>query len=236
MTRLRRKPWTFDYLKSQDHVVLNPDNHRGKWHEYFGNDHPIHVELGMGKGKFISELSVKHPDTNFIGIDMYDELLRFSSQKAVEMHYGPEEAKIGQGASEDGKPYRTGRPIANLALVLGNIEKIEEIFAPGEIDRIYLNFSDPWPKKRHENRRLTHPEFLRKYRTIIRPGGELHQKTDSSLLFEFSLNSFADAGLKMSDISLNIHREGTPEGHIFTEYEEKFVSEGLPIYGCKVQF
>ncbi|NBI29154.1 tRNA (guanosine(46)-N7)-methyltransferase TrmB [Chengkuizengella marina] len=218
MGRLRRRSDTIEFLENaKDVVELKPQANKGKWKDIFGNDNPIHVELGMGKGKFISEMSLKYPEFNFIGIDLYDELVRKASEKAYDL-------REEQGVSN----------IDNLRLVLMNIEKIEEVFEKNEIDQIYLNFSDPWPKKRHASRRLTHTNFLNKYQYVLKDKGEIHLKTDSVSLFEFSLNSFADLDLKMKNIKLDLHKEGTPENHVFTEYEEKFVEQGMRIHRCEV--
>ncbi len=214
--RLRgRKGIREDIERQKDLVVLNPREYKGSWAEVFGNDRPIHVELGMGKGRFISEMSVRYPEVNFIGIDMYDELIRKSSEKA--------RALRGEGEE-----------LGNLRLALFNIEYIEDIFADHEVERIYLNFSDPWPKKKHARRRLTHSGFLDKYVRLLNERGEIHQKTDSQLLFEFSLNSFADKGLRMRNITLNLHAEGQHPDHVMTEYEMKFVEKGMNIYRCEV--
>jgi tRNA (guanine-N7-)-methyltransferase len=216
--RLRRRQGTMEVLKDlTDLVVLDPKNNKGKWNKIFGNDRPIYVELGMGKGKFISEMSSRNADVNYIGIDMYDELVRKASDKAFEIREA-----AGQGKPE------------NLRLVLFNIEHIEEVFAPQEIERIFLNFSDPWPKKRHGFRRLTHPRFLQRYQQILNKRGEIHFKTDSRSLFEFSLNSFADMGLRMRNISLDLHAEGRREDLVMTEYESKFADQGINIHRCEV--
>lgn len=204
--------------RQQDLIVLDGKSLKGQWASYFGNDKPIHVELGMGKGRFISELSARNPDVNFIGVDMYDELLRRAAEKARLAHGGLEE----------------GEGIPNLALLLCNIEYILDVFEAGEIERIYLNFSDPWPKKRHARRRLTHANFLHKYKKLFNSRGEIHFKTDSRSLFEFSLNSFADEGLRMRDISLDLHQDGLREDMVQTEYELKFHERGMPIYRCEV--
>ncbi|MEK5163003.1 tRNA (guanosine(46)-N7)-methyltransferase TrmB [Paenibacillus sp. FSL R5-0527] len=216
--RLRgRKGIREDLEQQRDLVVLDPREYKGRWAEAFGNGRPIHIELGMGKGQFISGMSVKYPEVNFIGMDMYDELIRRAGEKARAIWRE-------QGAE---------RP-ENVRLALGNVESLEEFFAPGEVERIYLNFSDPWPKKKHWRRRLTHPRFLDKYRALLNERGEIHFKTDSRILFEFSLNSFAACGLQMSDISLSLHEGGVNEEHVMTEYESKFVGQGLPIYRCEV--
>lgn len=216
--RLRgRKGIREEIERQQELIILNAKDLKGKWSEVFGNGQPIHAELGMGKGRFISEMSLKHPEINFIGIDMYDELIRKSSEKAKSAH-GNE----------------TEEAIPNLRLVLFNIEHIEEAFGDGELERIYLNFSDPWPKKKHARRRLTHRGFVEKYIRILNDSGEIHLKTDSQSLFEFSLNSFADMGLRMRHISLNLHAEGFHPDHVMTEYETKFAGQGMNIHRCEV--
>ncbi|TBL69312.1 tRNA (guanosine(46)-N7)-methyltransferase TrmB [Paenibacillus thalictri] len=218
--RLRGRKGIREAIESQtDLVILNPQEYKGNWSEYFGNDLPIHVELGMGKGRFISQMSLQHPEANFIGVDMYDELLRRASEKA----------RLARKEADQDEA-----DLPNLALALFNIEYIEDIFAPGELERIYLNFSDPWPKKKHSRRRLTHPRFVDKYRTLLNERGEIHLKTDSRSLFEFSLNSFADMGLRMRHISLSLHGEGVNPDHVMTEYESKFVEQGVHIHRCEV--
>jgi tRNA (guanine-N7-)-methyltransferase len=216
--RLRGRKGTREELERQtDLVVLDPRAYKGRWAERFGNANPIHVELGMGKGRFITQLSAQNPDINYIGIDMFDQLLHRGADKAV------------KARAEHGRP-----ELRNLALVLFNIEHIEDIFAEGELERVYLNFSDPWPKKRHHRRRLTHPNFVRKYIRLLNANGEIHFKTDSEMLFEFSLNSFADLGLRMRNITFSLHRDGNPAFNVMTEYEAKFVEQGKPIYRCEV--
>jgi tRNA (guanine-N7-)-methyltransferase len=220
--RLRRKSGTKELLETlEQRVVLQPKAYKGRWREVFGNDKPIHAELGMGKGRFISLMSLQHPEWNFIGIDMYDELIRKGSEKADETR---EEWSAANGQEAPN----------NLRLVLGNIEGIEEMFAPGELERIYLNFSDPWPKTRHANRRLTHANFVTKYRDILNADGEIHFKTDSRSLFEFSLNSFAEMELMMRNISLDLHGNGTAPNNVMTEYERKFSSQGVNIHRVEV--
>jgi tRNA (guanine-N7-)-methyltransferase len=212
--RLRGRKNIRESLERQPElVVLEPQQWKGRWHEFFGNNHPIHLELGMGKGQFISRMSGNNPDINFIGIDIYDELLRRGSEKARAVW------------QEKGK-----NRVPNLALVRGNVECLELMFEPGELARIYLNFSDPWPKSKHGRRRLTHPRFLIKYKQVLDDYGDLHFKTDSLTLFEFSLNGFSKTGLQMRNISLHLHREGIRDDLVMTEYETKFVGLGQPIY------
>ncbi|GGG04591.1 tRNA (guanosine(46)-N7)-methyltransferase TrmB [Paenibacillus abyssi] len=212
--RLRGRKGIRESLEAQPElVVLEAETHKGRWHTFFGNDKPIHVELGMGKGRFISQMSGRYPDINFIGVDMYDELIRRASEKA---------RAVWEERGEDRPP--------NLALLRANIEGIEAMFEPGEIERIYLNFSDPWPKSKHARRRLTHPRFLAKYCELLNEHGEIHFKTDSTSLFEFSLNSFAEMALQLRNISLDLHKDGLREDLVLTEYESKFVEKGQNIY------
>jgi tRNA (guanine-N7-)-methyltransferase len=212
--RLRGRKGIRESIEAQPElVVLDAKPHKGKWREFFGNDKPIHVELGMGKGRFISNMSFRNPDNNYIGVDMYDELIRRASEKARDIWE--------EGGVEDPP---------NLGLLRANIEHIEEMFEPGEIERIYLNFSDPWPKSKHARRRLTHPRFLMKYAQLLSERGEIHFKTDSESLFEFSLNSFAEVEMQLRNISLNLHKNGPREELVFTEYEMKFMEKGQPIF------
>ncbi|WP_138752684.1 tRNA (guanosine(46)-N7)-methyltransferase TrmB [Paenibacillus sinopodophylli] len=212
--RLRGRKGIRESLEGQPElVVLDAAPHKGKWHEFFGNDQPIYVELGMGKGRFISQMSVRYPHINFIGVDMYDELLRRASDKA----------RIAWEQKGESHP-------PNLALLRANIEGIETMFAPGEIERVHLNFSDPWPKAKHARRRLTHPRLVAKYIELLNERGDIHFKTDSQSLFEFSLNSFAEMELIMRNISLHLHKEGPREDLVFTEYEMKFMEKGQNIY------
>lgn len=216
--RLRGRKGIREALEKQPGlVVLDAKVFRGRWGGFFGNDRPIHVELGMGKGMFISEMSVRNPHINFIGVDRYDELVRRAGEKATNLWLE-----------------QHGEQPRNLALVRHNIEFLEEMLADAETECIYLNFSDPWPKNRHARRRLTHPYFLEKYKSVLNDKGQIHLKTDSASLFEFSLNAFADGGLRMRNISLHLHREGVRTDMVMTEYEVKFVKKGMPIHRCEV--
>lgn len=209
--RIRRKPDTVEKLLSMKELVLTePHQNLGRWREAVGNPQtPLYVELGTGKGKFITTLASRYPQINFVGIEREQEVLLKTALKAQE------------------------KELNNLLLLWTDGEHLEEIFAPGEVDRLYLNFPDPWPKNRHAKRRLTHRRFLEKYLQIIKPGGEIHFKTDNALLFEFSLNEFSDAGWRLKNICLDVAQRG-PEDNITTEYEEKFSQQGQPIYRCEV--
>ncbi len=215
--RLRRRAGTMDALLQQPNLYIpEPREYKGRWHDFFGNSNPLHVELGMGKGRFISNMSGNYPDCNFIGIDMKEELLMQASDKARAIW--AEKAQM--------EP-------PNLALALFNIEYVLDLFDAGEVSRIYLNFSDPWPKRRHARRRLTHPEFLAKYMHILRADGAIHLKTDGEEFFEFSLNSFIETGFDLRNVSLSLHREGAHPEHVMTEYEMKFHERGQNIYRCE---
>jgi tRNA (guanine-N7-)-methyltransferase len=213
--RLRGRKGIREEIEQQpEMIILDPFIHFGKWAEVFGNDQPIHLELGMGKGKFISETSLKHQQINHIGIDLYDELVRKACEKAKKIHQLSE----------------TEHKIHNLKLVRMNIEHIDRAFSENEVERIYLNFSDPWPKKKHISRRLTHPKFLEKYANILKNQSEIHFKTDSIALFEYSLNSFSDFGMQLKHITFDLHANVYEQEHILTEYESKFISQGLKIH------
>lgn len=194
------------FLRLQDEFVQSPQDYRGKWcSEFFGQTAPLHVELGTGRGRFISTLASLHPDHHYIGIEKYPEVILRAYEKKQAMH------------------------VTNLALICFDVTDVLEIFGEQEVDRIYLNFSDPWPKKNQANRRLTAKPFLDKYRRILKPGGEIHFKTDNPKLFEFSLNSFAEADWSLRNITFDLHSSEF-EGNVMTEYEENFVRQGFPIY------
>lgn len=208
--RLRRKSLLHQRVAPYKgtYVVEEPQQHKGKWHELFGNDHPLHVELGTGKGRFISTLAEQNPHINYIGIEYQESVIYFAAQKVAV------------------------KELKNLLLLRFNINDITSIFAPGEVDRFYINFCDPWPKKRHAKRRLTHQEFLGKYAQILEPGHEIHFKTDNEPLFEFSLNELSGTGFTLKNISLDLHNSEFA-GNIMTEYEEKFSSRGMRIFRCE---
>lgn len=209
---MRHKPWADDYLAENAHIALaSPEQYKGKWHELFGNDHPIHIEVGTGKGSFIAGMGKLYPDINYIGIELFKSVIVTAVDKIKETD------------------------VENVKLLNINAETLTDVFAENEIDRVYLNFSDPWPKARHEKRRLTFKTFLERYEHILRPGGELHFKTDNRGLFEYSLKSFSAYGLLLTYVSLDLHEDGL-EGNVMTEYEEKFSSMGQPIYRSEVKF
>ncbi len=204
--RLRRKPGTREKLMNEfeEYVVNEPGKLRGRWRDVLDREE-IQVEFGSGKGRFITTKAVNEPDTGFIGVEKEPEVLLKTAKKA-----------------EEGQP-------ENLKLLYFDVAGAEAVFAQGELDRIYLNFSDPWPKRRHSKRRLTHRDFLAMYGRLLAPGGEIHFKTDNRGLFEFSLNEFCAAGWDMKNIRLDYGLMEAP-GDVPTEYEERFRSLGQSIY------
>jgi len=204
--RLRNIPGVEQALLQYPTFIEKPLENKGCWHEYFGNNHPIHIEIGCGKGRFITTLAAKHPDINFIAIELKAEVIYRAAQR-TEM-----------------------QEIPNLAFVQYNAELLTELFVPGEIDRIYLNFSDPWPKKRHYKRRLTYKSFLYTYRQVLKENGEIHLKTDNEKLFEFSLNQFANESFQLRHITFDLHHSEFAQDNVMTEYEERFSKRGQRIY------
>ncbi|MBP2645442.1 MAG: tRNA ((7)-)-methyltransferase [Firmicutes bacterium] len=208
--RLRKKPWIKEAIDEYNEVLVIPGPGI-VWDEAFGRTAPLHVELGTGKGRFITALAEKHPECNFIGLEAQLDVLYYAAQKAYT------------------------RKLTNLKLAHFDANRIMDIFAPGEVSRLYINFCDPWPKQRHAKRRLTHNCFLDKYRIILVREGELYFKTDNERLFEFSLNEFCGAGLLLRHISLDLHNSEYKE-NIMTEYESKFSSMGMKIYRTEATF
>lgn len=214
--RLRRKPWVDQAIHDFDAFVFPKDapaseEQQGRWAEVFGREAPLYVELGTGKGDFISQLAERTPAVNFIGIEAQQDVLYAAAKKVAAME------------------------LENVRLLVFDINEIERIFAPGEVDRFFINFCDPWPKKRHYKRRLTYVGFLEKYRKLLKAGGELHFKTDNRPLFDFSLKQFEEAQLSVRDVSFDLHAEARPD-NIMTEYERKFSGFGEKINRCEVVF
>ena len=189
-------------------VIHEPESVKGSWRQQFENDHPIHIEIGMGKGKFIHEMAKLHPEINYIGIEKYSSVLLRAIQKME------------------------AEPVPNLKFIRMDAEAIAEVFAKDEVDRIYLNFSDPWPKDRHAKRRLPSKEFLARYDQFLKKDGVLEFKTDNRGLFDFALEELPQAGWKAEKITFDLHHdEEMMQGNVMTEYEVKFSSMGNPI--CK---
>ena len=210
--RVRNRPGAAEMLAAHPNFVISdPTLWKGKWNELFENDHPIHIEIGMGKGQFITGMAKAHPEINYIGVEMQVSVVSIALDKLIE------------------------QPLPNLKLLHVDGSALTEYFADSEVDQIYPNFSDPWPKKRHEKRRLTYKTFLAVDEQILRPNGEIHFKTDNQGLFEYSLASFSQYGMILKQVWLDLHQSQF-EGNIMTEYEEKFSSKGQRIYRVEAQF
>lgn len=208
--RLRKKPWARPELESCNFVVTNPTNYKGRWNEFFKNESEIYLELGCGRGKFIAENAVKYPDKNFIGIDIKDEVLVYAKRKVEEVFN------------------ENNRQIKNVALIPMEIAFVEEVFDKNEVSRIYLNFSTPWPKKRHNKRRLTYTTFLERYKKFLKPNSEIWFKTDQETFFNDSIEYFKESGFNIEYITYDLHNSDFKR-NIMTEYETKFSSMGMKI-------
>ena len=207
--RLRNIPGSKDVIADSRFVVQNPDSQRGKWAEVFKNNQPVWIEVGMGKGRFIMDMARLHPDINFIGIEMYDSVLLRAVQKREQME----------------------EELSNLYFIRMDARNLPEVFAQGEVDRIFLNFSDPWPKERHAKRRLTSRQFLERYDQILAEDGQVEFKTDNRGLFEFSLQEVEETKWQLAASTFDLHHESEMvRGNVMTEYEEKFSSMGNPIH------
>ncbi len=210
--RLRNIPGSRERIAASEYVI-NEDamrEKRGRWQEVFGNANPLYLEIGMGKGKFITEMALRHPERNYLGIEKYSSVLLRALQK------------------------RQDYPkLDNLLFLRMEAEDLTEVFGEGEVEGIYLNFSDPWPKDRHAKRRLPGKEFLARYDRVLKPRGRVEFKTDNRVLFDFALEQAKEAGWTAEACTFDLHRD--PElvqGNIMTEYEERFFAQGNPI--CKV--
>ncbi|WP_203341219.1 tRNA (guanosine(46)-N7)-methyltransferase TrmB [Planococcus beijingensis] len=212
--RSRFKPWAADLIDTHPEIVIpDPEQKKGKWQEVFGNENPLHIEAGTGKGRFIIGMAKANPQINYIGIELFDSVIVTALETILENE----------------------EEISNLRLLKVNAKDIADYFEKGEVDRLYLNFSDPWPKKRHAKRRLTHESFLKLYEAVLPEQGEIHFKTDNRKLFEYSLTSISEYGMLLKEVSLDLH-DNEPEWNIMTEYEEKFSKKGQPIYRMEAQF
>lgn len=212
--RLRNIPGAKDAISASPLVIQEPESHRGSWRELFEKKQPLYLEVGMGKGRFLMDMARLHPEINYVGIEMYDSVLLRALQKAEEL--------AGQGET-----------LSNLRFLRVDARLLPDIFAPGEVSGIYLNFSDPWPKARHAKRRLTSREFLARYDKILEKQGLVEFKTDNQELFAFSLEEVGEAGWKLLEHTFDLHNdEKMRVGNVMTEYEEKFSGQGNPI--CKM--
>ena len=210
--RVRKRKGAEEHLANHpQYVILEPEAAKGKWHELFGNDNPIHIEVGSGKGAFITGMAQQNPDINYIGIDIQLSVLSYALDKV-----------LASGAE-------------NVKLLRVDGSSLTNYFEDGEVDMMYLNFSDPWPKSRHEKRRLTYKTFLDTYKQILPENGEIHFKTDNRGLFEYSLASFSQYGMVINKVWLDLHASDY-EGNVMTEYERKFSEKGQVIYRVEAQF
>lgn len=213
--RLRNIPYADDVIQAHAAVIKRPKEQIGKWAEVFGNENPIHIEIGMGKGKFLMGMAKNHPDINYIGIEKYTSVLLRATEK-----YDTEEFC----------------ELQNVKFIRMDATELEEVFQPGEIQKIYLNFSDPWPKSRHAKRRLTSVDFLARYIKVLPEKGWVEFKTDNTALFDFSLEQAEEAGWQMIAYTYDLHNnEEMNLGNVMTEYEEKFSSKGQPIHKMIIQ-
>ena len=206
--RLKNIKGAKEKISKSPYIIQIPETYKGKYKTLFKNKKPIHLEIGMGKGDFIIGMAQKYPDINFIGIEKFDSVILRATQKLENIE------------------------LPNLKLIRFDATEIENIF-DREIDTIYLNFSDPWPKNRHEDRRLTSKKFLQKYDKIFKQSKHIIQKTDNRHLFEFSLKSFTNYDYKIKNLSLNLHEDNFD--NVETEYEKRFASLGMPIYMVEVE-
>ena len=212
--RLRNIPGAKDAIIESTFVIQEPQSLKGKWEEAFEKKQPLHIEVGMGKGRFLMDMARLHPDINYVGIEMYDSVLLRALQKREELE-------------------EEGERLSNLFFMRMDARLLPEIFGQGEVDKIYLNFSDPWPKARHAKRRLTSREFLARYDAILAPEGCVEFKTDNRDLFAFSLEEVNETKWKLLAHTFDLHHdEEMMRENVMTEYEEKFSSMGNPI--CKM--
>lgn len=205
--RLRNIPGADEAIADSPHCIQEPMAEKGRWHLIFGNGNPIHIEIGMGKGQFIMQLAKEHPDINYIGIERYSSVLLRALQK-MEIE-----------------------PLPNIRFLCMDASIITEVFDEEEVAKIYLNFSDPWPKERHAKRRLTSRQFFERYDKILARNGVVEFKTDNDDLFAFSMEEVAEAGWTLDAHTFDLHHDPVlNEGNVMTEYEEKFSSLGHPIH------
>ena len=211
--RVKHKKWAVPLMEAHPEMMtMDPASFKGRWQERFAKPQALQVEVGMGKGQFIIGMAKAHPESNFIGLEIESTVAAIALKNAL-----PEQ-------------------LPNLTLVRGDGAGLDTYFEDGSIDRLYLNFSDPWPKTRHEKRRLTYKTFLANYQQVVKPGGGLEFKTDNQGLFEYSLTSLNNFGMIFDGVWLNLHESPENEGNVETEYEQRFASLGQPIYKLKAHF
>lgn len=203
--RLRNVPGSRDDIANSEYVIHEPEKHKGEVSLSFPVKQPLFIEIGMGKGQFITTLAKLHPEINYIGIEKYSSVLVRAIEKQTELE------------------------LPNLKFIRMDAENINEVFDENEVDGIYLNFSDPWPKDRHAKRRLTSRQFFARYEKLLKPDGKIQFKTDNTSLFDFSLEEVEATNFKATEISHDLHNSEWNEGNIMTEYEERFSAKGNPI-------
>ncbi len=206
--RLRHVKGAEEMMETSEFIEKDPEQWKERWNEFFQNENPIHLEIGTGKGKFITTLAQQNPDINYIGIEKFSSVLVRALEKQQE------------------------NPLPNLIFLREDANRITEFFGKEEVSRIYLNFSDPWSKDRHAKRRLTSIEYLKRYNEILKADGDIQFKTDNLPLFTFSLEQIEGAGWKVVDKTFDLKHSKIAEGNVMTEYEERFSAKGNPI--CKL--
>ena len=214
--RLRNIPGAKDAIEESIYVVQEPQAYKGQWENVFKQARPLHIEVGMGKGRFLMDMARLHPEINYVGIEMYDSVLLRAIQKR-------------EALAEE------GQQLPNLMFMRMDARLLPEVFEKGEVEKIYLNFSDPWPKARHASRRLTSREFLARYDKILKKDGVIEFKTDNRDLFDFSLEEVPEAGWKLLAHTFDLHHnEELMKGNVLTDYVENFSYLGNPF--CKLIF
>ena len=206
--RLRNIPGADEAILNSEYCIKEPESKKGNWQSVFSSTQPLHIEIGMGKGRFIMELAKQNPDINYIGIERYSSVLLRGLQKRAQLE------------------------LNNIYFMCIDAKNMADYFAPGEVNKIYLNFSDPWPKDRHAKRRLTSPDFMKVYDQVLAKDGRVEFKTDNQDLFTYSLEAIPEAGWNIEAFTRDLHHSDMAEGNVMTEYETKFSAMGNPI--CKL--
>lgn len=211
--RVRKKSWAEGELEYNTKLINSPEDYKGKWNSFFKNENPVHIEIGCGKGKFINTMALLNKDINYIAIERQTQVIVTALRKSREENIEN-----------------------NIGFIISDVKEIQNYFAPADVQRVYINFCDPWPnKKKWGKRRLTHRNFLNMYETIFGEYGEIFFKTDNKLLFEFSLEEFKFKNWKLENVTQDLHNSSF-EGNVQTEYEEKFSKMGMPIYRIEAYY
>lgn len=209
--RIRKKKWAEPELNACNFFIQNPTEYKGRWKDFFKSSNLIELEVGCGKGTFVANKALRNPDTDFIAVDIKSDMLGVGRRNIVKLFE------------------ENGRECTNIALTAFNVDKITEIIAPEDgISRIYINFCNPWPRGKHNKRRLTHPTKLEQYKQILGDGGEIHFKTDNDELFEDSIEYFSECGFEITYITRDLHHSDVKD-NIVTEHEKMFSDEGILI-------